>query len=69
MENKLPKLCSKLIFKQLLLKLTTENTFMPNLKFYTQVGRCSMGGPITVIFSDIYMTKTERKETNQTTVL
>ena len=27
-ENKLPKLCSKLIFKRLLLKLTTENTFI-----------------------------------------
>ena len=44
-ENKLPKLCSKLIFKRLLLKLTTENTFMLNSKFYKQVDGCSMGEP------------------------
>ena len=60
-ENKLPKLCSKLIFKRLFLKLTTENTYMLNSKFYKQVDGCSMGGPLSVIFSDIYMTKTERK--------
>ena len=61
MGSKLPKLCSKLIFKRLLLKLTIENTFMLNSKFYKQVDGCSMGGPLSVIFSDIYMTKTERK--------
>ena len=61
MENKLPKLCSKLIFKRLFLKLTTENTYMLNSKFYKQVDGYSMGGPLSVIFSDIYMTKTERK--------
>ena len=60
-ENKLSKLSSKLIFKRLLFKLTTENTFMINSKFYKQVDGCSMGGPLSVIFSDIYMTKTERK--------
>ena len=60
-ENKLPKLYSKLIFKRLLVKLTTENTFMFNSKFYKQVDGCSMRGPLSVIFSDIYMTKTERK--------
>ena len=61
MENKLPNLCSKLIFKRLLLKLTTENTFMLNSKFYQHVDGCSMGGPLSVIFSDIFMTKTEGK--------
>ena len=60
-ENKLSKLCLKLIFKRLLLllKLTTENSFMLDSKFYRQVDGCSMGGT-SVIFSDIYMTKTER---------
>ena len=61
MENKLPMLCLKLIFKRLLLKLTTENTFMLNSNFYKQVDGCSMGGPLSVTFSDTYMTKTERK--------
>ena len=32
--SKISKLCSKLIFKLLLLKLTTENTFMLNSKFF-----------------------------------
>ena len=59
-ENKLPKLCSKLIFKRLLLKFTRDTSKL-NSKFYKQVDGCSMGGPLSVIFSDIYMTKTERK--------
>ena len=57
-EKKLPKLCSKLVFKRLSLKLTTENTFMLNSKLNKQVDVCSMGGSLFVIFSDIYMTKT-----------
>ena len=60
-KNKLPKICSKLIFKRLLLKLTTENTFMLTSDFYKQTDGCTMGGPLSVIFSDIYMTKTERE--------
>ena len=34
---------------------------MLNLKFYKQVDECSMGGPLSVILSNIYMTRTERK--------
>ena len=49
------------IFKRLLLKLTTENTYMLNSKFYKQVDGCSMGGPHSVIFTEIYMTRTDRK--------
>ena len=63
-KNKLPKICSKLIFKRLLLKLTTENTFMFTSSFYKQIDGCTMGGPLSVIFSDIYMTKTEREVVN-----
>ena len=65
-ENQLPKLYSKLIFKRLLLNLTTENTFMLNSKFYKQVDGCSMGGPLSVIFPDIYLTKTERNIAERT---
>ena len=60
-KEKLPKICSKLIMKRLLLKLTTENTFMLNSNFYKQIDGCTMGGPLSVIFSDIYMTKTEEE--------
>ena len=64
-KNKLPKICSKLIFKRLLLKLTTENTFMLTSDFYKQTDSCTiMGGPLSVIFSDISMTKTEREVVN-----
>ena len=56
-KEKLPKICSKLIMKRLLLKLTTENTFMLN----SNAACCTMGGPLSVIFSDIYMTKTEEE--------
>ena len=65
-EEKLLKICSKLIMKFLLLKLTIESTFMLNSNFYKQIDGCTMGGPLSVIFSNIYMTKTEEvvKPTN-----
>ena len=59
--QKTPKICSKLIMKRLLLKLTTENTFMLNSNLYKQIDGCSMGGPLSVTLSDIYMTKTEEE--------
>ena len=58
-KEKLSKISSKLIMKRLLLKLTTENTFMLNSNFYKQIDGCAMDGPLSLIFSDIYMTKTE----------
>ena len=54
-KNKLPKICSKLIFNRLQLKLTTENTFMSTSNFYKQIDGCTMGAPLSVIFSDIYI--------------
>ena len=50
----------KLIFKRLLLKLTTESTFIFNTKCYKQTDGSIMGGPLSVVFSDIYMTKIEK---------
>ena len=55
------KICSKLIMKRLLLKLTTENTFILSSNFYKQIDGCSMRGPLSVILSDICMTKTEEE--------
>ena len=34
--NKLPMICSKLIFRRLLEKITTENLFQLNSKFFKQ---------------------------------
>lgn len=58
--HKIKPMCSKLIFKRLLLKLTTESTFIFNGKFYRQIDGCTMGGPLSVVFSDIFMTKMEK---------
>ena len=57
--RKMKAICSKLIFKQLLYKLTTECTFQFNTKFFKQIDDCSMGGPLSVTLSDIHMTRTE----------
>ena len=57
--KKLKPICSKLYFKRLLLKLATECTYTFNHKFYKQIDGCTMGGPLSVTFSDIFMIKME----------
>ena len=57
--KKLMPICSKLIFRRLLIKLATECTFKFNSRFLKQVDGCTMGGPLSVTFSDIYMVKME----------
>ena len=52
-------ICLKLIFRRLLIKITTEYTFKFNSRFFKEVGGCTMGGPLSVTFSDIYMVKME----------
>ena len=49
-KNKLPKICSKLIFKRLLSKLTTENTFMFTSSFYKQIDGCTWVDPFLLYF-------------------
>ena len=58
-KKKLKPICSKLIFKRLLLKLATEVTFIINNHFFKQTDGCTMGGPLSVTFSDIFMIKME----------
>ena len=58
--QKLKPVCSKVIFKYLLLKLTNESTFIFNTKYYKQTDSRIMGGPLSVVFSDIFMTKLEK---------
>ena len=58
--QKLKPVCSKVIFKYLLLKLTNESTFIFNTKYYKQTDGRIMGGPLSVVFSDIFMTKLEK---------
>ena len=49
-KNKLPKICSKLIFKPLLLKLTMENTFIFTSSFYKQIDGSTMGEHLSVMY-------------------
>ena len=48
------------MFERFLYKLTAKNTFMFNDKFYRQIDGCTMGGPLSVIMSNIFMTKLEK---------
>ena len=57
--RKLTPICSKLIFRRLLIKLATESTFKFNSRFLKQVDDCTMRGPLSVTLSNIYMVKME----------
>ena len=47
--------CKKYIFTKLLRKLTQEYVFSFNNRLIKQVDGCPMGGPISVVFSEIYV--------------
>ena len=51
--------CSKLIPKRLLLKLATEAIFTINNNFYKKTDGSTMGGKLSVRFSDTFMEKIE----------
>ena len=44
---------------RLLLKLSTESTFIFQSHFYKQTDGCTMGGPLSVTLAKIYLTKLE----------
>ena len=44
---------------RLLEKITTENLFQLNSKFFKQTGECATGGPLSVTLSDIWTVKME----------
>ena len=51
--KKLPQICSKLVFRRLLEKITKDCTFQLCFKFYKQVDGCTKGRLLSVILSDI----------------
>ncbi len=57
--NKLLKICSRLILKRLLFKLTPDSTFIFQSRYYKQTDGCTMGGPLSVTFANIHLTKLE----------
>ena len=58
-KNVIEAMCKKSIFKKLLIKSTKECTFSVNNRLIKQIDVCPMGGPISVVFADIYMCKME----------
>ena len=60
--NKLPHICSKLILKRLLLKLATKNIYIFQSQFYKETDDFTMGGPLSVTFFNIYLTKLEKDQ-------
>ena len=58
-ENVVEPFCKKSTFKKLLIKLTKECTFSVNNRLIKQTDGCPMGGPISLVFADIYMCKME----------
>ena len=59
LENAIEPMCKKSIFKKLLRKLTKECTFSVNNRLIKQIDGYPMGGPISVVFANIYMCKME----------
>ena len=60
-KNKLPQICSEIIFKRLLYKLTTEVSFEFNYNLLRQTNGCTMGGSLSVTLADIHKMRMERE--------
>ena len=58
-KKEIKPLCKKSIFIKLLKKFTQECVFTFNNRLIKQVDGCPMGGPISAVFSDIYICKME----------
>ena len=57
--KKLEPFCKKSVFKKLLNKLCKGCTFLADGKLIRQVDGCPMGGPISVVLSNIFCVKME----------
>ena len=58
--NAIEPMCKESIFRNLLYKLSSQCVFSVNNQLIKQIDGCPMGGPISVVFSDIFMNKMER---------
>ena len=52
-------ICSRPIFRRLLIKLATEPAFKFNSRFLKNIDGCTTGRPLSVTFSDIHKVTTE----------
>ena len=60
-KKKLKPICSRNIFRKLLLELTTECIFTANNKLYKQTDGVLMGGPLSVTFTGCFMNNMEQQ--------
>ena len=51
----------ELIFKNLITKLATNCIFSFNKILYKQIDGCTMGGPLSVVLANIFLTKMEKE--------
>ena len=58
--KRLKPLCSRLIMKRLLKRLTSDCLFSVNEQLIKQIDGCAMGSPLSVVLSGIFMTKLEK---------
>ena len=58
--KRLKPLCSRLIMKRLLKRLTSDCLFSVNERLIKQIDGCAMGSPLSVVLSGIFMTKLEK---------
>ena len=55
------QICSKTIFRRLLIKVTTECSFQLKQKLCKKEEGCSMGGLLSVTLTDIHTIRTENE--------
>jgi hypothetical protein len=58
--KKLQPICSRLILKRLLKRLTSDCLFSVNERLIKQIDGCAMGSPLSVVLSGIFMSKLEK---------
>ena len=59
--KRLKPICSRLIMKRLLKRLTSDCLFSINNRLIKQVDGCAMGSPLSVVLSGIFMSKLEKE--------
>ena len=59
--KKLKPICTRLIMKRLLKRLTSDCLFSVNERLIKQIDGCAMGSPLSVVLSGIFMTKLEKE--------
>ena len=60
-KKQLQPICSKLIMRRLLTKLSSECLFSFDGKLYRQQEGCAMGNPLSVVLANIHMARLERE--------